>query len=79
MNISAGTGVFTYTGQDALKGVSEAFAVGTFTYTGQAVDMTVQRLFQPISGQFTYSFAADIKSRGWFSPFVPPAIWTEVV
>ena len=78
MNISAETGVFTYTGQDALKGIGEVFAVGTFTYTGQTVDMSVQRLFSPVlAGAFNYSFAADTKTRGWFSPTVPPTIWTD--
>ena len=77
MNISAVTGTFTLTGQDALKGVSEVFSKGTFTYTGQAVDLTVQRHFDVDAGAYTYTFQ-DFKTRGWFSPTVPPAIWTEV-
>lgn len=74
--MSAETGVFTYTGQDAFKGVGEAFAVGTFTYTGHAVDMTVQRHFGLVSGSYSYSLH-DFKIRGWFSPTAMPAIWTD--
>ena len=77
MNISAVTGTFTLTGQDALKGVSEVFSQGTFTYTGQAVEFTVQRHFDANAGAYTYTFQ-DFTTRGWFSPTVPPAIWTEV-
>jgi hypothetical protein len=76
MNISAETGVFTYTGQDALKGVGEVFAVGAFTYSGQAVDMTVQRHFDVDAGSYSYSFH-DFKIRGWLTPITPPEIWTD--
>jgi len=76
MNISADVGTFTYTGQDALKGVAEAFAVGSFTYTGQAATLFVGRLLTPVTGEFSYTLQ-DFKTRGWLSPSVPPAIWTE--
>jgi len=77
MNIAAVTGIFTLTGQDAFKGVGEVFSQGTFTYTGQAVEFTVQRHFDANAGAYIYTFQ-DFKTRGWFSPTVPPAIWTEV-
>ncbi len=76
MNISADVGTFTYTGQDALKGVAEAFAVGTFTYTGQAATLFVGRFLRPETGEYSYSFQ-DFKIRGWFSPTVPAEIWTD--
>lgn len=76
MNISAETGIFTYAGQDALKGVSEVFSKGTFTYTGQAVDMTVQRHFDVDAGSYSYSFH-DFKIRGWLTPSIPAEIWTD--
>ena len=47
------------------------------TYTGQTVELTVQRHFDVDAGAYTYTFQ-DFKTRGWFSPTVPPAIWTEV-
>jgi len=77
MNVSAETGTFTYTGQDALKGVGEAFERGQFTYTGQDVTMFAGRFLRPETSQYSYTFQ-DFKTRGWFSPTVPPAIWTEV-
>ena len=77
MNIAADRGAFTLTGQDALKGVGEAFAVGAFTYTGQDATLFVGRFLRPQTVTFTYS-SSEIKFRGWFSPTVPPAIWTEV-
>lgn len=77
MNISAETGIFTYTGQDALKGVGEVFDRGQFTYSGYSVEMTVQRHLDARNGTFTYILPADVKIRGWFSPTVPPEIWTD--
>jgi len=77
MNISADVGTFTYTGQDALKGVAEAFATGSFTYTGQAATLFVGRFLRPETGEYSYSFQ-DFKIRGWISPSVSEAIWTEV-
>jgi len=77
MNVSADVGTFTLTGQDALKGVGEAFDVGTFTYTGQNATLFVGRFLRPVSGSFTYTYQ-NFKTRGWFSPTVPDAIWTEV-
>lgn len=76
MNMSAETGVFTYTGQDAFKGVGEAFAVGTFTYTGQDVTMFAGRFLRPETSQYSYSFN-DFKIRGWVTPSIPPTIWTD--
>ena len=77
MNISAELGTFTYTGQDALKGVSEAFDVGAFTLTGRDFTLFAGRFLRPQTATFTYS-SSEIKFRGWFSPTVPDAIWTEV-
>ena len=76
MNISAETGTFTLTGNDAFKGVGEQFDRGQFTYTGHAVEMTVQRLFTPITAEFNYQFT-EFKIRGWLTPNIPPAIWTD--
>jgi len=77
MNVDFDSATFTLTGQDAFKGVGEAFAVGTFTYTGQDVTMFAGRFLRPETGIYTYSFATDIKTRGWFSPTVAPTIWTD--
>jgi hypothetical protein len=77
MNVSAATGTFTLTGQDALKGVSEAFERGQFTYTGQDVSLFAGRFLRPETSQFSYNFQ-EFKIRGWLTPVVPPAIWTEV-
>lgn len=77
MNVSADVGTFTYTGQDALKGVGEAFAVGSFTYTGQDVTLFIGRFLSAESGSFTTTMQ-DFKIKGWISPQIPDAIWTEV-
>ena len=77
MNVSAATGTFTLTGQDAFKGVGEAFERGQFTYSGQDVTMFAGRFLRPETSQYSYTFQ-DFKTKGWFSPTVPPAIWTEV-
>ena len=65
------------TGQDAFKGVGEAFAPGTFTYTGHAATLFVGRFLRPVTGEFTYSYQ-PFEIRGWLTPFVPQEIWTEV-
>lgn len=77
LSFSAQTGTFTLSGQDALKGVSEAFDVGSFTYTGQAVTLSHGRFLNVEVQNFTYTFQ-DFEIKGWFSPTVTPAIWTEV-
>lgn len=77
MNISADAGSFAVTGQDALKGIGEAFDVGTFTYTGQNATLFAGRFLRPESESFSITMQ-DFKIKGWFSPTVPDAIWTEV-
>lgn len=77
ISMNAISGSFTVTGQNIPKGISEAFDNGTFTLTERDANFTVQRLFTINSG--TYAMAGyDFKFRGFFSPYVPPEIWTEV-
>ena len=77
MNVDLNNATFTLTGQDALKGVAEAFDRGQFTYSGQDVTLFVGRFLRPVSGQYNYTFQ-NFKIRGWLSPTLPPAIWTDV-
>ena len=76
MNIAAERGAFTLTGQDALKGVAEAFDRGQFTYSGQDAALFAGRFLRPVTGEYSYTFK-DFKIRGWFSPTVPAEIWTD--
>lgn len=77
MNISAETGSFALTGQDVLKGISEAFDVGTFTYTGQNFELFAGRFLRPESQSYTINMQ-EFKIRGWLTPVVPAEIWTDV-
>ena len=77
MNVDLNNATFTLTGQDALKGVGEAFDRGQFTYSGQDVTLFVGRFLRPVSGKYDYTFE-NFKIRGWLSPTLPPAIWTDV-
>ena len=77
MNVDLSNATFTLTGQDALKGVGEAFDRGQFTYSGQDATLFVGRFLRPVSGQYNYTFQ-NFKIRGWLSPSLPPAIWTDV-
>jgi len=77
ISMNAVNGSFTVTGQNIPKGISEAFDEGTFTYTGRDADFTVQRLFVIDNGSYAVT-GYDTKFRGFFSPYVPPEIWTEV-
>jgi|TARA_B100000035_G_scaffold314969_1_gene333234 hypothetical protein len=76
MNVSADAGTFAYTGQDALKGVGEAFAVGSFTYTGQDVTLFAGRFINAENGSYTTTMQ-EFKIKGWLSPQIPDAIWTD--
>ena len=77
MNVDLNNATFTLTGQDALKGVAEAFDRGQFTYSGQDATLFVGRFLRPVSGQYNYTFQ-NFKIKGWLSPTLPPAIWTDV-
>ena len=77
MNLDLNKATITLTGQDALKGVGEAFDRGQFTYSGQDVTLFVGRFLRPVSGKYDYTFE-NFKIRGWLSPTLPPAIWTDV-
>ena len=68
--------VFTYTGQDAFKGVSVAFEVGSFTYNGHNVDLKAQRSLKIDTGLFSYNLQ-DFKIKGWFSSPISSATWSE--
>ena len=77
MNISAETGSFALTGQDALKGVSEAFDVGAFTYTGQSVELFAGRFLRPQTQNYVITME-QFKIRGWLTPSVSVKTWTDV-
>jgi hypothetical protein len=77
ISMNAVNGSFTVTGQNIPKGISEAFDEGSFSITGRDADFTVQRLFVIDNGSYTVT-GYDFKFRGFFSPYVPPEIWTEV-
>lgn len=77
ISMNALSGSFSVTGQNIPKGISEAFDNGTFALTGRDADFTVQRLFVINNGSYTVT-GHDFKFRGFFSPYVPPEIWTEV-
>lgn len=78
MNIYPDSGTFTLSGQDAAVTAQLNMDVdaGTFTLSGQDFTFTVQRYFAANSGTFTLMFQ-DFKVRGFFSPYVPPAVYTE--
>lgn len=70
---------FTITFNDATVTAQFPFPVTpqTFALTGQTAEITAQRTINATEAQtFTYS-GFDVKFKGWFSPFVPPAVWTE--
>ena len=77
MNVDLNNATFTLTGQDAFKGVGEAFDRGLFYYVGQDATLFVGRFLRPVSGEYNYTFE-NFKIRGWLSPSLPPAIWTDV-
>lgn len=77
ISMNAVSGSFTVTGQNIPKVISEAFDNGTFALTGRDADFTVQRLFVIDSREYTLT-GYEASFRGWFSPYVPPEIWTEV-
>ena len=70
---------FTLTGQDA--GVNAQFQMvadsGSFAMTVYTADTTAQRRMQAeVAKAYNYT-GYDVKFRGWFSPVLPPTVWTE--
>lgn len=71
------TATFTLTGNPVIFGFDIDADVGTFALTGNSATLRHGRILSVDSAsQFTYAFQ-EFKVRGWFSPTVPPAIWTE--
>ena len=70
-------GTFTLTGNSVIFGFKIDAETGTFALTGQSATLRHGRKLSITDPQaFTYT-GLEIKFRGWFSPTVPPAIWTD--
>ena len=68
---------FTLTGQDVIFNFPIEAEVGTFALTGIAATLRHGRILSVTdAAQYTYQ-GKDVKFRGWFSPTLPPAIWTD--
>jgi hypothetical protein len=77
VSIAAESGTFAVTGQDIPKTISEIAGPVNFVTTRNDIEFTVQRSFVLANGAYTIEGLA-VKFRGFFSPYVPPEIWTEV-
>ena len=68
---------FTLTGNEVIFGFDIDAETGTFTLTGQdAVLRHGRKITIPQAQAYSYQ-GYEVDFRGWFSPFVPPAIWTD--
>ena len=68
---------FTLTGQPVIFGFDIDAETGTFALTGQSAALRHGRSLNIPDAQ-AYSYQGhDVKFRGWFSPTLPPAIWTD--
>ena len=68
---------FTLTGNEVIFGFDIDAETGTFALTGQSAALRHGRTISiPDAQAYTYQ-GYEVKFRGWFSPFVPPAIWTD--
>tara|TARA_B100001287_G_C22619206_1_gene499143 strand:+ start:522 stop:1145 length:624 start_codon:yes stop_codon:yes gene_type:complete len=68
---------FTLTGQPVIFGFDIDAETGTFALTGQSAALRHgRRLNIPDAQAYTYQ-GHEVKFRGWFSPTLPPAIWTD--
>ena len=75
---AAPSGSFTVTGQPVTKGISDVVGSSEFTMTLQ--DATITAQFHIRSEAQSQSLSGkDTSFRGFFSPYVPPEIWTEVM
>ena len=74
----APSGTYTLTGHDAFKGVGEGFENGSFTMTGRDAEFSIAMTAKIETGLAATLTGSDIQFRGFFSPYVPPEIWTEV-
>ena len=79
INISsaAPSGSFVVTGQPVTKGISDVVEGSAFTMTLQDASITAQLSIR-CDAQTQSLSGTDFKFRGFFSPYVPPEIWTEV-
>ena len=73
------TQAFNVTFNDAAVTAQFPFPVNTqaFATTGQAVAITAQRKLNTSDVPQFLLTGQDVKFRGWFTPFVTPAIWTD--
>lgn len=80
ISISPDAASFAATFQDASVTAQRPFPVdqGTFTLTVNDASVTAQRTLEIDEANYLTSYY-DVKFRGFFSPYVPPEIWTEVV
>lgn len=68
---------FTTTGQPVTFAFRLDALVGSYAVTFQDAGLSAGRtLLAETAEPYTYQ-GFDVTFRGWFSPFVPPAIWTE--
>ena len=70
---------FTITFNDATVTAQFPYPITpqTFVLTGQSADVTAQRTIQ-VTEPTTFTYTGhDVQFRGWFSPYVPPAVWVE--
>ena len=68
---------FTLTGQDVIFNFPIDAEVGTFALTGIAATLRHGRILS-VTDATAYTYQGkDVKFRGWFSPTLPPAIWTD--
>lgn len=80
ISISPDAASFAATFQDASVTAQRPFPVdqGSYSITAQDLGFTSQRLFQIDAKNYSVT-RHNVKFRGFFSPYVPPEIWTEVV
>lgn len=80
ISISPDAASFAATFQDASVTAQRPFPVdqGTFSLTVNDASVTAQRTLEIDDASYFASYY-DVKFRGFFSPYVPPEIWTEVV
>lgn len=74
---AAPSGSFIVTGQRVTKDISDVVGNSSLTMTLQDASITAQ-LNMRCDAQTQSLSGSDLKFRGFFSPYVPPEIWTEV-
>lgn len=75
-SFTALAGSFIVTGQEITEDITDVFGSGSFALTLEDASVTAQRGGPVTSGSFSLT-VYDIKIKGFLSPYVPPAVYTE--